>query len=194
MTAREELRREMVHNHLYMTEERADELIDAALQEAEQKRRDDEPPTVPAAALKLLRFMANRCVDRDINNAEYILSLVDHAIDEHNLREYVDGLDRDEIELRERVEIAEASARELASLVARLRGTGIIDAEGKVAPFAQGMVDATVRRVRDLHRPVEHRGRTICVECSAWGNGSTDNPPTVHPCDTIKALDGQEAP
>ncbi|WP_329217248.1 hypothetical protein [Streptomyces microflavus] len=191
MTAREELRREMVHHHLYMTEERADELIDAALQEAAQQR-EGETPTVPAAALKLLRFMANRCVDRDINSAEYILSLVDHAIDEHNLREYVDGLDRDEIELRERVEIAEAASRELAALVARLRGTGIIDAEGKVAPFAQGMVDATVRRVRDLHRPVEHRGRTICVECSAWGNGSTDNPPTLHPCDTINALDGQE--
>lgn len=191
MTAREELRREMVHNHLYMTEDRADELIDATLQEAEQQR-ESEAPTVPAAALKLLRFVANRCVDRDINNAQYILSLVDHALDEHNLREYVDGLDRDEIELRERVEIAEASARELASLVARLRGTGIIDAEGKVAPFAQGMVDATVRRVRDLHRPVEHRGRTICVECSAWADGSTDNPPTMHPCATIRVLDSQE--
>ncbi|WP_406145072.1 hypothetical protein [Streptomyces anulatus] len=84
MTARDELRREMVHNHLYMTEERADELIDALLAEA-------------------------------------------------------------------------------------------------------------ANRVRNLHRPVEHRGRTICVECSAWGNGSTDNPPTVHPCDTIQALGNQEA-
>ncbi|MEW1630853.1 hypothetical protein AB0387_26265 [Streptomyces sp. NPDC089173] len=52
---------------------------------------------------------------------------------------------------------------------------------------------AAIGRVRALHRPVEHRGRTICVECSAWGNGSTDNPPTVHPCDTIQALDNQEA-
>ncbi|MER6601207.1 hypothetical protein [Streptomyces parvus] len=178
MTAREDLLREVVHNHLYMTEERANELIDAALQEAAQQRAD-ETPTVPAAALQLLRFMANRCVDRDINNAAYILSLVDHAIDEHNLREYVDGLDRSEIELRERVEISEASARELASLVAQLRGTGIIDAEGKVAPFARGMVDAAVRRVRDLHRPVEDGDRTICVECSGWADGSTDNPPTV---------------
>ncbi|MBT2426141.1 hypothetical protein J7F02_10740 [Streptomyces sp. ISL-112] len=47
---------------------------------------------------------------------------------------------------------------------------------------------ASIQRVRDLHRPVEHRGRTICVECSAWGNGSTDNPPTVHPCATIQSL------
>ncbi|MFD3740461.1 hypothetical protein [Streptomyces sp. NPDC058629] len=51
---------------------------------------------------------------------------------------------------------------------------------------------AAIQRVRDLHRPVEHRGRTICVECSAWGNGSTDNPPTVHPCATINALGSQE--
>ncbi|MFH9248225.1 hypothetical protein ACH4LK_22690 [Streptomyces lydicus] len=34
MSAREELHREMVHNHLYMTDERADELIDAAICEA----------------------------------------------------------------------------------------------------------------------------------------------------------------
>ncbi|WP_051797712.1 hypothetical protein [Streptomyces sp. NRRL S-337] len=34
MSAREELHREMVHNHLYMTDERADELIDAAIAEA----------------------------------------------------------------------------------------------------------------------------------------------------------------
>jgi hypothetical protein len=47
---------------------------------------------------------------------------------------------------------------------------------------------AAVRQVRALHRPVEHRGRTICAECSAWANGSTDNPPTEHPCNTIKAL------
>ncbi|MFJ3601933.1 hypothetical protein ACIPVA_03960 [Streptomyces anulatus] len=83
MTAQDELRREMVHNHLYMTEERADELINALLAEA-------------------------------------------------------------------------------------------------------------ANRVRTLHRAVEHRGRTICVECSAWADGSTDNPPTVHPCATIKALGNQE--
>ncbi|MFF8901678.1 hypothetical protein ACF082_29825 [Streptomyces lydicus] len=34
MSAREELHHEMVHNHLYMTDERADELIDAAICEA----------------------------------------------------------------------------------------------------------------------------------------------------------------
>ena len=39
MTARDELRREMTHNHLYMTDERADELINAyAHQLAEQIR------------------------------------------------------------------------------------------------------------------------------------------------------------
>lgn len=51
---------------------------------------------------------------------------------------------------------------------------------------------AAIQRIRALHRPVEHRGRTICVECSAWADGSTDNPPTVHPCATIKALGNQE--
>lgn len=40
MSARDELRREMVHYHLYMTDERADELIDAFAHElAEQQRR-----------------------------------------------------------------------------------------------------------------------------------------------------------
>lgn len=34
MTARDELLREMTHNHLYMTDERADELLDAAITEA----------------------------------------------------------------------------------------------------------------------------------------------------------------
>ncbi|KFK87864.1 hypothetical protein IX27_18420 [Streptomyces sp. JS01] len=58
-------------------------------------------------------------------------------------------------------------------------------------------IDAFAReltgKVRTLHRPVEHRGRTICVECSGWADGSTDNPPTEHPCATIQALGNQEA-
>ncbi|MYX67346.1 hypothetical protein K388_05597 [Streptomyces sp. KhCrAH-43] len=58
-------------------------------------------------------------------------------------------------------------------------------------------IDAFAReltgKVRALHRPVEHRGRTICAECSAWAGGSTDKPPADHPCNTIKALGGQEA-
>ncbi|MEU3432385.1 hypothetical protein [Streptomyces sp. NPDC006863] len=57
-------------------------------------------------------------------------------------------------------------------------------------------IDAFAReltgKVRALHRPVVHRGRTICVECSGWADGSTDNPPTTHPCATIQALDNQE--
>ncbi|MFJ6487121.1 hypothetical protein [Streptomyces californicus] len=47
---------------------------------------------------------------------------------------------------------------------------------------------AAIQRVRDLHRPVEHRGRAICVECSGWADGSTDSSPAAHPCATIKAL------
>ena len=43
MNAREELRREMTHNHLYMTDEQADELIDAFAHElAEQQRKSIE--------------------------------------------------------------------------------------------------------------------------------------------------------
>lgn len=41
MSARETLRREMTHNHLYMTDERADELINAFAHEmAEQIRAE----------------------------------------------------------------------------------------------------------------------------------------------------------
>jgi len=66
--------------------------------------------------------------------------------------------------------------------------------EAATLKIVEMAVSATtaIQRVRALHRPVEHRGRTICVECSAWGNGSTDNPPTAHPCATIKALGTQE--
>lgn len=31
-----------------------------------------------------------------------------------------------------------------------------------------GLAEAAIERVRELHRPVEHRGRTICGECSAY--------------------------
>ncbi|MFE3583714.1 hypothetical protein [Streptomyces vinaceus] len=49
--------------------------------------------------------------------------------------------------------------------------------------------EKAVARVRALHRPVEHRGRIICAECSAYdGHSSTDNPPADHPCPTINAL------
>lgn len=34
MTARDDLLREMTHNHLYMTDERAEQLVDAAITEA----------------------------------------------------------------------------------------------------------------------------------------------------------------
>ena len=40
MSAREELHREMVHNHLYMTDERAADLIDAAIVEALSDHRN----------------------------------------------------------------------------------------------------------------------------------------------------------
>lgn len=42
MTARDELLREMTHNHLYMTDERAEELLDAAITEALTNPREHE--------------------------------------------------------------------------------------------------------------------------------------------------------
>lgn len=54
---------------------------------------------------------------------------------------------------------------------------------------------AALHRVRDLHRPVEYQGRTICAECSAYdGHGSTDNSPVAYgQCGTLRALDNPEA-
>lgn len=40
MTARDDLLREMTHNHLYMTDERAEELIDAYTHELAEKIRE----------------------------------------------------------------------------------------------------------------------------------------------------------
>ncbi|TXS40091.1 hypothetical protein [Streptomyces sp. OR43] len=53
---------------------------------------------------------------------------------------------------------------------------------------------AAVHRVRDLHRPVEYRGRTICAECSAYdGHDSCDSPPISHDqCATLRALNNLE--
>lgn len=42
VTARDELLREMTHNHLYMTDERAEELLDAAIAEALTDPRQHE--------------------------------------------------------------------------------------------------------------------------------------------------------
>lgn len=46
-----------------------------------------------------------------------------------------------------------------------------------------------IERVRNLHRPVEHGGITICAECSGWDDSSTDNSPCSYEhCPTLKAL------
>ena len=52
--------------------------------------------------------------------------------------------------------------------------------------------NAAIERVRALHRPVQYRGRPICVECSGYGGSTCDNGPQPHPCPTITALDPQE--
>ncbi|MCM8552327.1 hypothetical protein [Streptomyces sp. STCH 565 A] len=51
-----------------------------------------------------------------------------------------------------------------------------------------------IDRVRDLHRPVDHRGVTICWECSAYDllSQTTDNSPCgIEHCSTLKALSGE---
>ncbi|KOU20942.1 hypothetical protein ADK52_25470 [Streptomyces sp. WM6372] len=52
----------------------------------------------------------------------------------------------------------------------------------------QTLLDETRDRIRKLHRPVEHMGRVICAERSAYCGESTDNPPAPAPCPTITAL------
>ncbi|MFD3523876.1 hypothetical protein [Streptomyces sp. NPDC058653] len=59
-------------------------------------------------------------------------------------------------------------------------------------------IDAFAReltaKVRALHRPVEHAGRTICAECSAWDGQSIDNSPVAYDqCPTLRALNNPEA-
>lgn len=49
MSARDELRREMTHNHLYMTDERADELIDDLLHETAGRLRERGNSAMEAA-------------------------------------------------------------------------------------------------------------------------------------------------
>ncbi|MFF0166821.1 hypothetical protein [Streptomyces prasinus] len=54
---------------------------------------------------------------------------------------------------------------------------------------------AALARVRNLHRPVEHNGQTICWECSAYDFEclTTDNSPVAHDqCGTHRALVGEQ--
>ena len=55
--------------------------------------------------------------------------------------------------------------------------------------IAEAVLKLSQQRVRDLHAPVDYRGRPICGHCSGHGGGSCDNGPQPYPCDTIAALD-----
>ncbi|WP_089117128.1 hypothetical protein [Streptomyces sp. SS07] len=51
-----------------------------------------------------------------------------------------------------------------------------------------------VENVRNLHRPVEHRGQTICWECSGYDfpGQTTDSTPVTHDqCSTLRALNAE---
>lgn len=55
--------------------------------------------------------------------------------------------------------------------------------------------EAAIKRVRQLHRPVDHHGMTICAACSGWDGSTTDNSPCGYGhCPTLKALGPQETP
>lgn len=55
--------------------------------------------------------------------------------------------------------------------------------------------EAAIARVCARHRLVNHRGRSICAECSAYDDQTTDNPPLRWwPCPTIAALDEPKEP
>jgi hypothetical protein len=54
-----------------------------------------------------------------------------------------------------------------------------------------GEARAALDRVRNLHRPAEHGGITICAECSGWDGSTTDNSPCGYEhCPTLRALAG----
>ncbi|MFJ2110642.1 hypothetical protein ACIOEX_01715 [Streptomyces sp. NPDC087850] len=170
-------------------------LAEALIQDAAQLRsamtpeQPDDQRMIPAEALKLLRFGVRRLRNGGIENADYFLTLIDHVLDEQNMREHVDGLDRDERQLRERVEIAEASSRELAAIVAPLRAGGIIDAAGRATPYVSTGADAAVQRVRQLHRPVDYRDLLICAACSSFDGVTCDSSPCGYEhCPTLKAI------
>lgn len=65
----------------------------------------------------------------------------------------------------------------------------IVPEDVMLAAAREIVEEGAITRVRDLHRPVWHRGMKICVECSGYAGGSTDNAPILHPCLTVQALD-----
>jgi hypothetical protein len=70
---------------------------------------------------------------------------------------------------------------------------GILEAAEQLQCSRDGMRDA-IQSVRNLHRPVEHNGQTICWECSAYDfqGLTTDNAPVAHDqCGTLRALAGE---
>ncbi|MGW5175924.1 hypothetical protein ACWERY_16370 [Streptomyces sp. NPDC004082] len=55
--------------------------------------------------------------------------------------------------------------------------------------------EAVIARVRQVHYPVEYRGRTICAACSSFYGGSCDNDPClIGECRTLKVVGAGEAP
>jgi hypothetical protein len=57
-------------------------------------------------------------------------------------------------------------------------------------------LNASKKRVRDLHSPVQHMGQTLCAECSVRRRTGPHTEEWVvfipHPCATIEALESKE--
>ena len=57
---------------------------------------------------------------------------------------------------------------------------------------ALDQAEARIKAVRELHQPFEDKEcGTVCTECSYFG-GDYGLYPTDYPCDTIRALDGDQ--
>lgn len=78
---------------------------------------------------------------------------------------------------------------EAAAKTVTARAQAELEASQRRAIRIQSLLDEQRDRIRKLHQPVEHMGRIICAECSAYCGESTDNPPTPMPCPTIAALE-----
>jgi hypothetical protein len=88
-----------------------------------------------------------------------------------------------------RLEVAENAIRAQAAEQQCL----LSDHAGAVVELQEALL--ALRSVRELHRPVDYRGVTICATCSGYADGSCDNGPCRYEdCPTLKAIGGGEAP
>ena len=79
----------------------------------------------------------------------------------------------------------------LAEAMRFARARDRVVAEAKKWARRARTAEASLERIRELHAPVEHRGRMICAHCSAYDATyeTTDNSPVLYSqCDTAAVL------